>query len=236
MSRFRNPNIVTGPATAVEREHAQTSLPMPPEDELAAEIARLDQSRAFRPNQAPEQVVQVGPEEQIEVVRRLQKLRDQVEADQDLSGDRGWITDGRIKAIIWILSAALMLFIFSQAMSLLGYIQSLPFPAQYIGWTAFGLVLLLFLAGVLRLSWIYLRLAASPNVSLSAIRELRKREDMRERAKADLKSASKLIQSFLTAYRIEDPRMQRKLRRLGFAQDEVQNLAEVVTKLRRRDR
>ena len=238
MSRFRNPNIVTGPATtAVQRDAQRETAAAQPEDELAAEMARLDQSRAFRPNQAPEQVVEVGPEEQIEVVRRLQKLRDQVEGEQDLSGDRGWISDGRIKAMIWILSAALLLFVFSQAMSLLNYVQSLPsLPAQYIGWAALGLVMLLFLGGVLRLSWIYIRLAASPNVSLSAIRELRKREDMRERAKADLKSASKLIQSFLTAYRIEDPKMQRKLRRLGFAQDEVQSLAEVVTKLRRRDR
>jgi uncharacterized membrane protein YcjF (UPF0283 family) len=232
MSRFRNPNIATGPVTAVERKVES----QPVEDELAAEIARLDQSRAFRPNQSPEQVVQVGPEEQIEVVRRLQKLRDQVEAEQDLAGERTWITDGRIKAMIWILSAALMLFVFSQAMSLVGYIKTIPIPFQYIGWGAFGLVLFLLLAGALRLAWIYVRLAASPNVPLSAIRELKKREEMRERAKADLRTASKQIQSFLTAYRIEEPKMQRKLRRLGFAPDEVQNLAEVVTRLRRRDR
>jgi uncharacterized membrane protein YcjF (UPF0283 family) len=234
MSRFRNPNIVSGPATAVQRDAQRETAQ--PEDELAAEMARLDQCRAFRPNQAPEQVVAVGPEEQIEVVRRLQKLRDQVEAEADLGGERGWITDGRVKAMIWILAGAMLLLVFSQAMSLVGYIRAMPMPFQYIGWGAFGLVMFMLLAGVLRLSWIYLRLAASPNVSLSAIRELRKREEMRERAKADLRTASKQIQSFLTAYRIEDPKMQRKLRRLGFAQDEVQSLAEVVTKLRRRDR
>jgi hypothetical protein len=238
MSRFRNPNSVSAPVTAVQaqleaREHAHAPVA---EDDLANEVARLDQSRAFRPNQSPDQVIEVGPEEQIEVVRRLQKLRDQVESEHDLGGERGWITDGRIKAGIWILAAAMLLWVFSQAMALVGQIQAMPFPIQYVGWGAFGLVMLMLLAGLLRLTWIYIRLAASPNVSLSALRELRKREEMRERAKADLRTATRQIQTFLVNYRIEDQRMQRKLRRLGFTGEEVQNLATVVMKLRRPDR
>src|SRR5688572_4056015 len=240
MSRFRNPNSVTTPVTALQHElelrEAQTA---PVHDHLAEEVARLDQSRAFRPNQAPAETIEVGPEEQIEVVRRLQRLRDQVQDEQDFAADPDrslWGYDGRIKAIAWVLGGALLLFILSQAMSLLNQIQALPYPTQYIAWGAFGLVMLLLLAGALRLTWIYLRLATSPNVSLTAIKELRKREEMRERVKANLKTATKQIQSFLTAYRIEDPKTQRRLRRLGFAGDEVQRLQEVVVKLRRKDR
>jgi hypothetical protein len=240
MSRFRNPNSVSTPVTALQQElELREAASAATEDDLAAEVARLEQSRAFRPNQSPEQIVQVGPEEQIEVVRRLQKLRDQVESEQELGGGEAqsvWGADGRIKAMIWILAGALMLFVLSQAMSLLGQIQSMPFPTQYIGWAVFGLVMLMLGAGALRLGWIYLKLAASPNVSLSAIKELKKREEMRERAKANLRLATKQIQSFLTSYRIEDPKMQRRLRRLGFAGDEVQRLQENVTRLRRKDR
>jgi putative membrane protein len=237
MSRFRNPNSVTTPVSVLQaqieaREHGQTSVPIAVDEETSP----LEQSRAFRPNQSPEQVIEVGPEEQIEVVRRLQRLREQVETEQDLGGERAWVSDGRIKAGIWILAAAMILWVFSQAMALVGQIQAMPFPLQYIGWGAFGLVMVMLLAGLLRLTWIYIKLAASPNVSLSAIRELKKREEMRERAKADLRYATKQIQNFLTAYRIEDAKMQRKLRRLGFTGEEVQKLEAVVTKLRRPDR
>jgi putative membrane protein len=232
MSRFRNPNSVSAPVSAVQQQLEVRAV----EDELAQQVAELEQSRAFRPNQSPEQVIEVGPEEQIEVVRKLQALRDQVENEQDLGGERSWWSDGRIRSAIWILTGALMIFVFAQALSLVNSIQALPGISRQIGWVAFGLVMFLLLGGVLRLTWIYVRLAASPNVSLSAIRELRKREHMRERAKADLRTATKQIQTFLSNYRIEDQRTQRRLRRMGFAHDEVQRLQTVVVKLRRADR
>jgi uncharacterized membrane protein YcjF (UPF0283 family) len=148
----------------------------------------------------------------------------------------GWLlSSSGIGAILAIFVGASLLFVISQAVSLLGEIEKLPDWMAIPALTGAGLLILVMAVAGLRLVGLYLRLRASPLVSVRAIQELTVRAEMREIAAQQYSAACGALRAFIDRYPMDGKRSQKLLQRNGFRPDEIERLRWSAAHLRGRE-
>ncbi len=106
--------------------------------------------------------------------------------------------------LLVLLVCLTMLFMLTQALSLVGKLQTLPVTAQYFGYT----LLLVLVAGtlwaLLRLARTFISMRTTPRIPVEALRILGERAELRQQASTRLHQARTTLHKFLADYPLED--------------------------------
>jgi len=105
--------------------------------------------------------------------------------------------------VLVLLICVILLFMFTQALTLVSQLQSMPEIAQYLG---FGVLLVLLVGSMwalLRLARVFARLRTTPRIPVETLRRLGERAELRRQANARLHQARTTLRDFLAGYPLE---------------------------------
>lgn len=136
----------------------------------------------------------------------------------------GLLSASGIGAILALFVGASLLFVVAQAAALLDEIRKLPDWLAVPALAGAGLLILVMVAAAVRLLVLYVRMRASPAISVHAIQELGQRAEMRELASQQYSAACRILRTFVDRYPLEGKHREALLRRSGFRQDEIERL------------
>lgn len=149
---------------------------------------------------------------------------------------RGWLlsTSG-IGALLTLFIGGSLLFLIAQAVSLMSEIEKLPDWVRLPALFAAGLLALAMLIAALRLAGLYLRLRASPVISVRAMQELSARAELREVAARQLAAACAELRGFIARYPLEGQYRGHLLSRAGFTPEQIERLRTAAARLQGRE-
>ncbi|MFO8058575.1 MAG: DUF697 domain-containing protein [bacterium] len=212
----RKRNEKSDPARRSVKESPQTK-------EQAPEVGQ--------PLQAPERMEPLT-EKQRREIKELMEQEEYSRARQYLDG-AGKVPGFRIPAFMFrptfvllviALAGVFFLFVFTQLLSLFQSLQQYGPLVQYVGYGAMGLLLLALLLAGMRIAYLYLRLSRNRQVSIPALSDLAKREELRELSEKELARGRKNLAGYLEKYPLESKDHEREFLRIGFREEEIERL------------
>jgi uncharacterized membrane protein YcjF (UPF0283 family) len=137
----------------------------------------------------------------------------------------GWFSFSWLKHLVLGLCGLSLVVLATQALSFISLLQGLPDWARYGGYGLMGLLCLLVLWSLGRFLLSYMLLRQSPRISLSALRSLEQRANLRQKAHDLLTDAQKQLCDLLSDYPLKG-RKKKKIEALGFSDKEIDQLAK----------
>lgn len=202
-----------------------------PEDKPRSSPVALDDEPRLRPGetdlgrppQVPSQVAPLSDDDRrrLREADEVQALRDLAEAEELLASDpavlawAGWFAHPLAGAILLGAAGALGLFLYSQSLTVLGQLASLPVPVQYAGYVALGILAAAVLASAFRLLLLYARLQRNRQVRVRGLEELQTRTRLRWLSAAKSQEAKARLEGYLKAYPMDADRDRRALTQAG---------------------
>jgi uncharacterized membrane protein YcjF (UPF0283 family) len=206
-----------------------------------SEAAELDDTDNIE-DEGPEQRDAFRPEHPLKHQRPVTKPEvrsgpevEVIEAVESTSLGRSWWRDGRIIALVLLLGTVVLLTMLAQAVLLLNQLALMPPYARILGYTGVGLLTLIAVGAIGRLAWVFVHLRTTPNVSLTALEEVRRRAEMRQQAAEDTLAAVGRVAEFLRGYDASSPKMRKRLERLRVEPATVNKLGQRRRQLLERD-
>ncbi|KIX13967.1 YcjF family protein [Dethiosulfatarculus sandiegensis] len=138
----------------------------------------------------------------------------------------GWLNFSWLKHLVLGLCGLSLVVLATQALSFISLLQGLPDWARYGGYGLMGLLCLLVLWSLGRFLISYMLLRQSPRISLTALRSLEQRANLRQKAHDLLKDAQEQLCGLLTDYPLKG-RKKKKTQALGFSDEEIEQMAKV---------
>ncbi len=222
------------PTGSLHREDEPTTPPGEYEPELRAGDTHLG-----RPAQVPAAAAPLTDEDRrrLREAEEEQALRDLAEAEELVASDpsvvrwAGWFAHPLAGAFLLGAAGALGLFLYSQALGILGNLAAQPPIIQYPGYAALGLLALAVLYAMIRLLFLYARLQRNKQLRLRGLEELYARTRLRWLAHAKTQEAKARLEEYLRTYPIDTAKGQKALARVGVTPAAAAELAAVRDEL-----
>lgn len=192
-----------------------------------------------RPVQVPARVAPLTDDDRrrLREAEEEQALRDLAEAEEMLASDpavirwAGWFASPLAGAVLLGAAGALGLFLYSQALSILANLVTLPEWAQYAGYTGLAILAGAVLFAMSRLALLYARLQRNRQLRLRGLEELQSRTRLRWLAHAKAAEAKTRLEEYLRLYPINSESERRSLAKVGVTQELAAELAKVRDEL-----
>ena len=145
-----------------------------------------------------------------------------------------WLGKPLVAAVLTLATALIALIVLAQVSSFFATVERLPTLGRYLAYAAFGLICVAMVSAVGVLAWQYLKLRATPAVSLAGLRALSARAALQQDALHRSAAARRSLRDLLDRYP-HDAAHQRRLRSLGAGNDEIKLILAARDDLLRRD-
>ena len=191
-----------------------------------------------RPPQTPRDVAALTEEDRrrLREADEAQALRDLAEAEELLASDpavawAGWFAHPLAVAFLLGSAGALGLFLYAQALTILGTLATQPEFIRYPGYAAFSIFGGAVLYSMLRLVWLYLRLQRNRQLRLEGLAALQTRTRLRWLAQAKNQEARSRLEEYLRTFPMQTEKERNTLLRLGVTTEIQDELAAVRAEL-----
>ena len=192
-----------------------------------------------RPAQVPARIAPLSDDDRrrLREAEEEQALRDLAEAEEMLASDpaivrwAGWFASPLAGAMLLGAVGALGLFLYSQALSILANLATLPEWAQYAGYAGLTILAGAVLFSMARLALLYARLQRNRQLRLRGLEELQSRTRLRWLAHAKAAEAKTRLEDYLQAYPINTEKERRSLAKVGVTPEVAAELAKVRDEL-----
>ncbi len=180
------------------------------------------------PDQAAEEATVVTPRDSLLEKRAAEWDLDEAgQADSGLSDGSAWLPSRTVSfSLLAIVSSLIFLFLAAQLVTLFAQLAMLPNWARFIGFGVVVAFLLALLFGLIRLVLLYLRLRATPRLSLLALRQLHGRQKLRRLARRRIGEVRRDLRLLLEEYPATGDSNAGRLRKLGFTASDITTLRE----------
>ena len=146
-------------------------------------------------------------------------------------GGLGWVAGPLAGAFLVGAAGALGLFLYSQAITVLGHLAAQPPALQYPGYAALGVLAAAVLYAMLRLTIVYARLRRNRQIRVEGLADLQSRTRLRWLAAAKGREARERLEQYLRDYPIDTDRDRKKLTRVGLTPEREAVLVAVRAEL-----
>lgn len=124
------------------------------------------------------------------------------------------------------LCAVIFIFISYYILGVIHQIAELPTPYQYFAYAGLTLLVVVILAFLLRLSYLWVRLRRTPSVDLGKINELLEQPGKQGRAQRETALAKKTLTKYVKRYPADGLANEKRLNGLGMKEKEIKQLQE----------
>jgi uncharacterized membrane protein YcjF (UPF0283 family) len=207
--------------------------------DLSPPVLREHDTELGRPAQVPARVAPLSDDDRrrLREAEEEQALRDLAEAEEMLASDpavvrwAGWVASPLAGALLLGAAGALGLFLYSQALSILANLATLPEWARYAGYAGLAILAGAVLFAMARLALLYARLQRNRQLRLRGLEELQSRTRLRWLAHAKAAEAKSRLEDYLRSYPIDSEKDRRSLAKVGVTPEAAAELAKVRDEL-----
>lgn len=224
-----------GVRSSVPVATARLNLPESTDDPLEL---RSGDTNLGRPIQAPRQLAPLTDADRhtLRQAEEAQALQDLAEAEELLASDPevGWLggfTQPLAAAFLLGIVGVLGLFVYSQAITVLGHLAVQPLAIQVPGYGALALLSGAVGYAILRLVFLYARLRRNRQIRVEGLSELQSRTRLRWLAAAKSREARERLEGYLRNFPLETERERKSLDALGFTPETIASLQLVRSEL-----
>lgn len=191
-----------------------------------------------RPGQVPRELAPLDDADRqlLRETDERQALRELEEAEELLASDpavgwAGWFAHPLAAAFLIGSAGALGLFLYSQALTILGHLAVQPPAIQYPGYTALAILAFAVSYSMLRLVVLYAKLRRNRQIRVEGLAELQSRTRLRWLAAAKSREARERLEQYLRGYPLNTERERKALAKLGLTPAQELKLAAVKAEL-----
>lgn len=134
------------------------------------------------------------------------------------------------------MAGILGLFLFNQVSTAIVAIQSLDSPMKYAAWGLFGLLSLMVLYSVARLTILFFKLRRNKQLRLQGLEELEKRTRMRWLINSKRQEAYEQLSKYLAEFPVKSDRERKRLARVGLSGESLYSVLKSRDQLLDKDR
>lgn len=240
------------PSSASDKETEKKNTPEEPETSEGPEIKELElkqkenpekstdpseesgdrseDSGLGRPKLAPKEIL---PPEKTKKKKPEKPFPEELEPPQKAATkSRGLRIPGFVHSFNVILFIAMVfsilgILLLTQLLSAIQMVSHLPLPAQYIAYTAFGLMTFVVLIALLRFTWLYIRIPANRQISLGEFDPIEGRNQLRSVVIGRMEESRTQLKKYLEKYNL----IPEDLQELGFQPEEIAQLIKKKDRL-----
>jgi uncharacterized membrane protein YcjF (UPF0283 family) len=125
---------------------------------------------------------------------------------------------------VMALLAGFIIFVYSQVLSILAELAALSYPWQIVGHIVLWSLITVIAIFLLRLAWLWVRLKASPQVSLRRLQALSEKRSLRGMSALETQQARQDLRGYLREYPFEKEKTVKLLQNFGLTDDDVEKL------------
>ncbi len=163
-------------------------------------------------------------EDEAQAVRELAEAEELLASDPEVFGWLGFLSHPVAFAFLIGMAAILALFLYAQAMSVLGSLAMQPAWAQTVGYTGLALLGFCVLYAAVRLGILYYQLRRNRQIRLAGLQELANRTRLRWLADAKTTEAKTQLEEYMRLFPIGSDKQRKSLAKIGISDDRVRAL------------